>query len=207
MDAEHSHDEHALNSLQNPAPTAVLCLLPSSPPAAATSLNPEPTAALRISAPPQAAAAAPVTAAAEKTTPMAEAAATEHERGKLALWKEQRRLSVERSVRTIAGMLLQAGADIDTADNEGNTSLLTAASTAGVALCELLLARGANADARWELYALRVVVQTGKLVLNFSLAKGCPLHYLSLSEHVISRGYAHPVPNKPSVNKEAPIVE
>lgn len=142
---EHSDDENAMNSTTNPESTAALCLPPPSPPPAATPRTSEATAALRLSSPAAAAAAA----AAETALSLAEAASVEREQGELARWKEQRRLSVERSVRAIAVMLLKAGGNVDSADSEGNTPLLTAASTGGVVLCELLLARGANADARW----------------------------------------------------------
>lgn len=56
--------------------------------------------------------------------------------------------SLDHSVRIITDMLLCAGAEIDAVDHEGNTPLLTAARTAGATLVELLLARGANPDAR-----------------------------------------------------------
>lgn len=61
--------------------------------------------------------------------------------------QKQRRLSVDRSVRAIADMLLDAGAEPDAIDADGNTPLLTAVATGGAALCELLLARGANSRA------------------------------------------------------------
>lgn len=58
--------------------------------------------------------------------------------------QKQRELSMDRSVRTIADLLLDAGAWPDAIDADGNTPLLTAAATGGAALCELLLERGAN---------------------------------------------------------------
>ena len=44
-------------------------------------------------------------------------------------------------------MLLDAGAEPDATDADGNTPLLTAAATGGAALCELLLERGASSRA------------------------------------------------------------
>lgn len=61
--------------------------------------------------------------------------------------QQQRKLSLDRSVRTIADLLLDAGAEPDAVDADGNTPLLTAAATGGAALCELLLERGANSRA------------------------------------------------------------
>ncbi|CAB1110917.1 unnamed protein product [Ectocarpus sp. CCAP 1310/34] len=62
--------------------------------------------------------------------------------------QQQRKLSADRSARTIADMLLDAGADPDAVDGDGNTPLLTAAKTGAAVLCEILLARGANPCAR-----------------------------------------------------------
>lgn len=145
-DEEHLNGEYASND-QNPQPTPALCLPP-----------PTTTAATAAPAPAQdsvvlaAEAASPVPAAtavvAEISSPTAGTAA-DHDPGGLVQWEEQRKLSVEVAVRAIADMLLQAGANVDAVDSEGNTPLLSAAKTGGVALCELLLARGANADARW----------------------------------------------------------
>lgn len=60
----------------------------------------------------------------------------------------QRKLSVDHSVRVIADLLLDAGSELNAVDGEGNTPLLVAAATGGAALCELLLARGADSSAR-----------------------------------------------------------
>eukprot|EP00903_Cladosiphon_okamuranus_P012921 g12064.t1 len=61
--------------------------------------------------------------------------------------QQQRKLSMDRSVRRIADLLLDAGAEPDAIDCDGNTSLMTAAATGGAALCKLLLERGANTRA------------------------------------------------------------
>ncbi|CAM9922558.1 unnamed protein product, partial [Ectocarpus sp. 12 AP-2014] len=45
-------------------------------------------------------------------------------------------------------MLLDAGANPDAVDADGNTPLLTAAKTGAAVLCEILLARGADPRAR-----------------------------------------------------------
>lgn len=60
----------------------------------------------------------------------------------------QRKLSMNRVVRTIADLLLDAGSELNAVDGEGNTPLLVAAATGGAVLCELLLARGADSGAR-----------------------------------------------------------
>lgn len=61
--------------------------------------------------------------------------------------EKQRNLSMNHSVRAIADMLLDAGGDPEAIDSDGNTPLLTAVGTGGAALCELLMARGANSFA------------------------------------------------------------
>ncbi|CAM9682445.1 unnamed protein product [Scytosiphon promiscuus] len=60
----------------------------------------------------------------------------------------QRKYSVDNSVRAIADLLLDAGGELDAVDGEGSTPLMIAAATGGAALCELLLARGADSSAR-----------------------------------------------------------
>lgn len=62
--------------------------------------------------------------------------------------QEQRTVSLDGAVCTIADTLLDAGAKMEAVDQDGNTPLLTAAGTGGAALCKLLLTRGTNADAR-----------------------------------------------------------
>lgn len=54
----------------------------------------------------------------------------------------------EFSVGKIADALLEAGAAMDAADNNGNTPLFTAVTSGCSVLCEQLLARGADANAR-----------------------------------------------------------
>lgn len=63
--------------------------------------------------------------------------------------QQQRQAALDDSIRRVADMLLQAGAEADAPDNDGDTPLLTAAGTGCVALCERLLTHGANADTRY----------------------------------------------------------
>ena len=155
---EHSKDEHS-SYYRNPESTAALCL----PPSTTTAETAAPARAQALAAAAVAAeAASPAqggAAATAKTLLTAEDAA-DHDQGPPVQWEEQRKLSVEVSVRAIANMLLEAGADVGAIDGEGNTPLLTAAETGGVALCELLLARGANADARCVLRIDTTIVFT-----------------------------------------------
>lgn len=60
----------------------------------------------------------------------------------------RRQAAVDGSIRRIVDMLLQAGAEADAPDHDGNTPLLTSAGTGCVALCKRLLTHGANADTR-----------------------------------------------------------
>ena len=166
---EHSKDEHS-SYYRNPESTAALCLPPSTTTAETAAPAPARAQALAAAAVAvEAASPAQGGAAATAKTLLTAEDAADHDQGPPVQWEEHRKLSVEVSVRAIADMLLEAGADVDAIDGEGNTPLLTAAETGGVALCELLLARGANADARW----VHGIDTTGTIVFTRYTNNGC----------------------------------